>query len=80
MSYYYEDTEYADYGNHGDEYNEYESYSDYAEPNHCKYEERYHNNADREDAPGESEHGYREPEYKILTPRQRNRRKLGSRR
>jgi len=60
MSYYYEDPEYADYGNHGDEYDRYESYSDYAEPDHCEYEDHYYNNADPEDAPEESEHGYRE--------------------
>jgi len=53
MSYYYEDTEYADYGNHGDEYDEYDAYSDYTEPDHYEHE----------DVPGEFKHGHREPEY-----------------
>jgi hypothetical protein len=65
MSYYYEDPEFANYGNHGNEYDEYESYSDYAEPDHCEYEDQYHDDTNHEHAPQEFEQGYgeAEPEY-----------------
>jgi hypothetical protein len=57
--------EYADYSNHGDEYDEYESYLDYAEPDHCEYEDQYHNDADHEYVPQEFEQGHEEAEHAV---------------
>jgi hypothetical protein len=57
--------EYGNNGNHGDIYDGYESFSDHAEPDHCEYEDQYHNDADHEYAPQEPVHGHGEPEYGI---------------
>jgi len=65
MAYYYQDPTHND-DDDGDQGNdEYDEYSAYAEPDHCEYEDQYHNDVDHEYAPQEFEQEHWMAEHEV---------------